>query len=123
MNRTEIKKKRFNRRRKGIKASLANNPGAPRLSVYRSLKHIYAQIIDDTAGTTLVAASTVDGEVRSRLNDEMTKKDVSKVVGSVLAERAAQKQIESVKFDRNGFLYHGRVQALADGAREGGLKF
>ena len=98
----------------------------PRLNVYRSLNHIYAQIIDDEAnngnGATLVAASTVEKEIMAKVKD-MTKSEAGKEVGKILAERAKAKGISKVVFDRGGYLYTGRVAALADGAREGGLDF
>lgn len=92
----------------------------PRLSVYRSNKEIYAQVIDDTAGHTLVSASSREPQIAG-LKDNKTAK--SKVVGTELAKRAQEAGISQVVFDRGGYLYHGRVKALADGAREGGLKF
>ncbi len=91
----------------------------PRLSVFRSNKEIYAQLIDDTKGTTIVSASSRDKE----LETTGSKSDVAKQVGKSIAEKAAKAGFESVAFDRNGFLYHGRVKALADAAREAGLKF
>lgn len=94
----------------------------PRLSVYRSNKHIYAQVIDDEAGTTLAAASTLDAEVRERSPNGSTA-DAAKVVGELVASRARARGITQVVFDRSGYLYHGRVAALADGARSGGLEF
>jgi len=94
----------------------------PRLNVFRSLRHIYGQIIDDDRGHTLVAASTLDPELRDRLAG-LDKTAQSKVVGMALAERAQTKGVEQVVFDRGGYKYHGRVKALADGAREGGLEF
>lgn len=106
---------------------MAGTAAAPRLNVYRSLNHIYAQIIDDRAGNekggvTLAAASTMDKDVKAQL-EGLTKTDAAKVVGKVLAERALKKGVETVVFDRGGYLYTGRVKALADGAREAGLKF
>jgi large subunit ribosomal protein L18 len=95
---------------------------APRLNVFRSLKHIYAQIVDDAEGRTLVAASSGDGEVRKTLKSGGNIAG-AKVVGKVLAERAVKAGISRVVFDRGGYGYHGRVKALADAAREGGLKF
>jgi large subunit ribosomal protein L18 len=95
----------------------------PRLSIYRSLNHIYAQIIDDTTGKTLVAASTLSKEVREQLNGVKGKIAKGKLVGIAAAKKALEKNIKEVVFDRGGFLYHGRVKAVADGAREGGLKF
>jgi len=92
--------------------------------VFRSLKHTYAQLIDDVDGVTLVSASTLSDEVRKELgNGGHTKTDASKAVGKVLARLALEKGIKQVRFDRGGYLYHGRVQALAEAAREGGLEF
>ena len=110
-----------------MRKTVAGTAAAPRLNVYRSLNHIYAQIIDDRAGNekggvTLAAASTMDKDVKAQL-EGLTKTDAAKVVGKVLAERALKKGVETVVFDRGGYLYTGRVKALADGAREAGLKF
>ena len=101
---------------------MLGNPDRPRLSVFRSTKHIYAQIIDDTKGTTLVAASTLDKEYKDAPVDGK-KQDVAKAVGTLIGKRAVDKGIKKVVFDRNGFLYHGRIKALSDGAREAGLEF
>jgi len=98
------------------------HPQRPRLAVYRSLAHIYAQVIDDDAGHTLVAASTVDTTLRNDLAS-LPKQEQAKAVGKIVAERAREKGIEQVVFDRGGYPYHGRVKALADGSREGGLVF
>ncbi|MGB9912972.1 MAG: 50S ribosomal protein L18, partial [Candidatus Kapaibacteriota bacterium] len=95
----------------------------PRLTVFRSLKHIYCQIINDEIGHTLVSCSTLDKEVCAQIKEGMKKVDEAKIVGKILAERAIKLGIEKIAFDRNGYLYHGRVKALAEGAREGGLKF
>ena len=112
------------RRRKSIRKKVSGDPGRPRLSVFRSLKHTYAQVIDDVGGATLVSASTLTDEVRKELgNGDHTKTDASKAVGKVLARLALEKGIKQVRFDRGGYLYHGRVQALAEAAREGGLEF
>jgi large subunit ribosomal protein L18 len=112
------------RRRKSIRQKVHGEPGRPRLSVFRSLKHTYAQLIDDVDGVTLVSASTLSDEVRRELgNGDHTKTDASKAVGKVLARLALEKGIKQIRFDRGGYLYHGRVQALADAAREGGLEF
>ncbi len=112
------------RRRKSIRKKISGEPGRPRLSVFRSLKHTYAQVIDDVGGATLVSASTLTDEVRKELgNGDHTKTDASKAVGKVLARLALEKGIKQVRFDRGGYLYHGRVRALADAAREGGLEF
>jgi large subunit ribosomal protein L18 len=112
------------RRRKSIRGKVSGDAARPRLSVFRSLKHTYAQLIDDVQGATLVSASTLSEEVRKELgNGGHTKTDASKAVGKVLARLALEKGIKQVRFDRGGYLYHGRVQALADAAREGGLEF
>ena len=112
------------RRRKSIRKKVSGSPGRPRLSVFRSLKHTYAQVIDDVGGVTLVSASTLSEDVRKELgNGDHTKTDASKAVGKVLARLALEKGIKQVRFDRGGYLYHGRVQALAEAAREGGLEF
>ncbi len=115
------------RRHARVRKTVTGTAAAPRLNVYRSLNHIYAQIIDDRAGNekggvTLAAASTMDKDVKAQL-EGLTKTDAAKVVGKVLAERALKKGVETVVFDRGGYLYTGRVKALADGAREAGLKF
>lgn len=109
-------------RHRRIRQRVVGTPDRPRLSVFRSLKHIYAQIIDDTRGHTLVAASTRDPEIAARLSG-LKRVEQSRVVGQVLAERAREKGIVRVVFDRGGYAYHGRVKALAEGAREGGLEF
>lgn len=107
----EKKKLRIRRRVKGTEER-------PRLCIFRSARHIYAQIIDDTKGVTLVSASTLDTEGFKGAN-----KDTAKAIGAEVAKRALSKNIKNVVFDRNGYLYHGRVKALADGAREAGLNF
>lgn len=94
----------------------------PRLAVYRSNNHMYAQIIDDTVGNTLVSASTLDKEVKAEL-EKTNNVDAAQAVGTVVAKRAIEKGIEEVVFDRGGFVYHGKVKALAEAAREAGLKF
>ena len=109
------------KRHRRIRRNLSGTTARPRLAVFRSLAHIYGQIIDDTAGTTLVAASDLEAAMRN--GEGASKSDRAKQVGQLLAERAKEKGITSVVFDRGGFLYHGRVKALADGAREGGLQF
>ena len=105
-----------------VRKKISGTSEMPRLSVYRSLNHIYAQIIDDTKGVTLVSASTVDPALKGNLAD-VDKKGAAKKVGMLIGERAVQAGIKTVVFDRGGYVYHGRVAALADGAREGGLKF
>jgi len=94
----------------------------PRLNVFRSLEHIYAQVIDDWAGHTLISASTIDPEIRGQL-DGLSKTEQARLVGEVVAQRALENGIESVVFDRGGYQYHGRVKALAEAAREKGLEF
>jgi large subunit ribosomal protein L18 len=94
----------------------------PRLAVFRSLRHVYAQVIDDSRGVTLVAASSLDAEVREQ-REGKPKSDISSLVGEIVARRAVENGITTVVFDRGGVRYHGRVQALANGARRGGLTF
>lgn len=110
------------RRHRRVRKKVNGTPQRPRLCVFRSNMHIYAQVIDDTVGRTLAAASTVEPELRASLTGK-TKTERAKAVGAVIAERARAAGIERVVFDRGGFKYHGRVQALADAAREGGLQF
>jgi large subunit ribosomal protein L18 len=111
----------FDRRRRRVRTTLrARSAGKPRLSVHRSGRHIYAQVIDDTAGTTLAAASTLDKEFKGK---SAASKDGAAEVGKAIAERARKAGVSAVVFDRGGFLFHGRVKALADAAREGGLEF
>jgi large subunit ribosomal protein L18 len=98
-------------------------PERPRLNVFRSARHIYAQIIDDDKGHTIVAASTVEAETKGQITSENTKIDEAKLVGETLAKRALEKGVTKVVFDRAGYLYHGRIKALADGARAAGLQF
>lgn len=109
------------RRHLRVRNKVSGTAAAPRLCVYRSLNHIYAQIIDDTVGNTLVAASTLDKAIKADLAGK-TKSEEAKLVGELLAKKALEKGIETVVFDRGGYLYTGRVASLADGAREGGLK-
>mgnify|MGYP006267461099 CR=1 FL=1 len=108
------------RRRTRVRKRVRGTPDRPRLSVYRSLKHIYVQVIDDLAGRTVASASTLDGSLGLSSTGNA---DAAKAVGKLIAERAKGAGVEKVVFDRNGFRYHGRVKALADGAREGGLRF
>lgn len=110
------------RRHQRVRKKVFGTPERPRLSVFRSLKHIYAQIIDDTRGITLAAASTLDPELRGQL-DGLTKTEKARRVGGLIAQRALAKGIHQVVFDRGGYRYHGRVKALADAAREAGLEF
>ncbi len=110
------------RRRAHIRKTVNGTPERPRLSVFRSLDHIYAQIIDDSVGNTLASASTVDQVVRQQVVD-LSKTEQAQVVGRVLAERALSKGVTKVVFDRGGYKYHGRVKALAEAARKAGLDF
>ncbi len=110
------------RRHRRLRGYLSGTPERPRLNVFRSGQHIYAQVIDDLAGHTLASASTIDTELRSNF-DELKKVDQAHEVGKAVAQRAIAAGIKQVVFDRGGYKYHGRVKALADGAREGGLEF
>jgi len=110
------------RRHARVRKQVFGSPERPRLNIFKSLTGIYAQIIDDMDGNTLVSASTVDKELREKVKG-MKKSEQAKAIGQAIAERAKNKGISSVVFDRGGFRYTGRVKALADGAREGGLQF
>ncbi|MBO7390798.1 MAG: 50S ribosomal protein L18 [Clostridia bacterium] len=110
------------KRHKRIRNKISGTPERPRLSVFRSSKHIYAQIIDDVNGVTLVAASTMEKSVAEAVK-EMTKSEQAKYVGSEIGRRALEKGVGTVVFDRSGYLYMGRLEALAEGAREAGLVF
>jgi large subunit ribosomal protein L18 len=110
------------RRHRRVRGKVAGTAERPRLNVFRSVAEIYAQVIDDVAGRTLAAASTVDKELRARVKG-LKKAEQAKLVGQVVAERARSKGIQAVVFDRGGYKYIGRVKALAEGARESGLKF
>ncbi len=111
------------RRHVRVRAKVSGTTQRPRLNVFRSSAHIYAQVIDDTRGHTLAAASDLEAAVKERAGDGASKVERAKVVGQLAAERAKQAGIDAVVFDRGGFLYHGRVRAVADGAREAGLTF
>lgn len=117
-DRKKIRQKKHLRIRKRI----SGTADCPRLAVYRSLNHMYAQLVDDTKGVTLVSASTLDGSVKADI-DNSGNIDAAKRVGELLAKRALDKGIRSVVFDRGGNIYHGRIKAVADGAREAGLEF
>ncbi len=106
-----------------IRSKIYGTPERPRLSVFRSISHIYAQLIDDVNNKTLLSVSTKSKEVSEEINSVKNKTDKSKIVGKSLASKAKELNIENIVFDRNGYQYHGRVKALADAAREGGLKF
>lgn len=105
-----------------VRAKVAGSESRPRLSVFRSLSHIYAQVIDDSAGNTITSASTLEAEIKGQLEGKK-KSEEAKIVGQVVAQRAISKGVKEVVFDRGGFKYHGRVKALAEGAREAGLIF
>ncbi len=124
MRRKELLKKYQRRRRRifRVRKKIFGTPERPRLAVYRSLRHIYAQIIDDTAGRTIVSASTLSPEIRDEVKGK-TKTEQAALVGKLIAQRAINAGVEKVVFDRRGFKYHGRVKALAEAAREAGLKF
>ncbi|MGQ9909685.1 MAG: 50S ribosomal protein L18 [Candidatus Flexifilum sp.] len=123
MSKETIKKQLGRARRKArIRARISGTAERPRLNVFRSLSNIYAQVIDDEKGHTLVSASTVDKEVAVAV-DGKTKREAAKIVGQFVAQRAKAAGITRVVFDRGGYRYHGRVAALAEGAREGGLEF
>ncbi len=110
------------KRHKRVRKKIQGTPERPRLNVYRSLNHIYVQVIDDLNGQTLVAASTLDPDLKEKRNAGGNK-EAAKAVGEITARKCLEKGIENVVFDRGGYLYHGRVKALAEGAREAGLKF
>ena len=118
----KAKQVRLQRRKWGIRKTLVGSPERPRLSVFRSDKHIYAQVIDDLGGKTLAAAATTSADVRGDLKNGGNI-EAAKRVGRAIAQRAKSAGITQVAFDRGGRMYHGRVKALADAAREGGLKF
>ena len=111
------------RRQRRVRAKISGVAARPRLNVYRSSQHIYAQLIDDTTHHTLAAASTLDSDVRALLDEKQPKAAQAAMVGRVVAERARERGIEAVVFDRGGYRYHGRVRALAEAARKAGLKF
>ncbi len=120
----KVKSRQINRkkRHRRVRTKVYGAPERPRLNVFRSSKHIYAQVIDDQSGETLVAASSLDSQLRSEL-DHGGNREAARKVGVLLANRAVDKGIKDVIFDRGGYLYHGRVKELADGAREAGLNF
>lgn len=121
-----LQKNLIRRRKKAklrVKKKIYGTQEIPRLSVYKSGKHIYAQIINDDEQTTLASASTIDKETSTTINGEMNKSQKAVIVGKALADRAKAAGVNKVAFDRNGFIYTGRIKALADAAREGGLEF
>jgi large subunit ribosomal protein L18 len=122
-SRLDLKHAKYNRRVKRVRAKVVGTPERPRLSVCKSLKHIYAQVIDDTAGKTVAFASSLSKEAKDKFEDKDKKTDKSFKVGQLIAEMAKAKGIENVVFDRQGSRYHGRIKAVAEGARKGGLNF
>ncbi|MBK50164.1 MAG: 50S ribosomal protein L18 [SAR202 cluster bacterium] len=120
MNHSANKRKQLASRHMRVRKKVSGSKNRPRLAVFRSSKHIYAQIIDDTASSTIASASSLDADGKS--NGE-TKIESARIIGDLIANRAISKGIKSVVFDRGGFKYHGRVKSLADAARKGGLKF
>ena len=121
MGETDTREARYKRHRR-VRIKLSGTNSKPRLCVFRSLNHIYAQVIDDSQGHTLISASTLDTEIRDDSSGK-SKTGRAEMVGSLLAKRAVTKGISQVAFDRGGYKYHGRVKALAEAARQGGLKF
>lgn len=122
IDKNSIRKQKHERIRNRANGKIFGTANQPRLNVYRSLSNIYAQIIDDEKGTTLVSCSSKDKEIAKQIEGK-TKKEVSFIVGKTLAERAKSKKIKAVVFDRGGYIYTGRVKELADGARSAGLEF
>lgn len=121
LNKVRKNEKRLKRHGR-MRNKVHGTPERPRLNVYRSLNHIYAQVIDDVNGVTLVQASTLDKDLKEKL-ESTSNTEAAREVGKLVAERAKDKNIESVVFDRGGYIYHGRVKELAEGAREAGLNF
>ena len=122
MIKTVNRKEQTRKRHQRVRLKISGDAQWPRLAVYRSTKHIYAQVIDDVAQNTIVSASTLDAELKGKLNGTGNK-EAAKLVGELVAKRAIEKGITEVVFDRGGYIYHGRVKELADAAREAGLKF
>jgi large subunit ribosomal protein L18 len=109
-------------RHQRLRKRASGTPERPRFNVFRSLKHLHVQIIDDTSGHTMLSASTLDPDIKGKIG-ELTKKEAANLVGRIAAERALNQGIKKVVFDRGGYIYHGRVQEVANGAREAGLEF
>ena len=122
MGSLNLRKQARLKRKKRIRKKVFGGLEKPRLCVFRSTKHIYAQVIDDTTGHTLASASSMEKDAKEHL-EKGNKAAIAKHIGKIVAERSMEKGIKKVVFDRNGFLYHGRVKAVSDGAREAGLKF
>lgn len=122
MGKQDLKKITYEKRKKRVRKKLFGTSARPRLTVFRSARHIYAQVVVDETGATLVGASTLDKQVREH-GAFSGKIEAAEFVGKLIAQRAMEKGITKVVFDRNGFLYHGRIKAVSAGARKGGLKF
>ena len=122
MSQKNIREEARQKRKTRIRKRIFGTEQRPRLSVFRSAKHIYAQIVVDSTGSTILAASSLSPELKGEIGD-LKKSEAAKKVGELLGRKAAEKNIRKVVFDRNGFLYHGRIKALAEGARESGLEF
>lgn len=122
MNKNQVKNQRRARIKRRIRATIKGTADRPRLSVYKSSKHLYAQLVNDRLGHTLASSSTVSNDIAGELSDK-TRTEAAKVVGDDLARKAKEQGIDKVVFDRSGYRYHGVVKALAEGAREGGLDF
>ncbi len=122
MGSLNLRKKARLKRKKRIRKTITGTQQRPRLCVFRSAKHIYAQVIDDTQGQTLAAASSLEKAVKASA-DTKNKKSAANMVGKLVAERVLERGVKQIVFDRNGYLYHGRVKAVSDGARETGLDF
>lgn len=120
---TNLRSPRRTLRQMRVRKRVRGTDQRPRLTVYRSTRHIYAQLISDESGRTIVAASTLSPELREKLGGKAGNKEAAREVGQLVAQRAREAGISAVVFDRNGFLYHGRVRTLAEAAREGGLEF
>jgi large subunit ribosomal protein L18 len=123
MNKTQDKKRRRQRAHRRIRSAVSGTADRPRLAVYKSCRYVYAQVIDDMAGHTLAQASSAEAELRAKVEGGQDSKPAARLVGEVVAERARELGIERVVFDRGGYVYHGRVKELAEGARANGLEF
>jgi len=123
MGRLELRKERRERAKRGIRRKISGTSDRPRLVIFRSLKHIYGTIVDDSQGRTILQVSSLNKEIADAVKSAKGKTNVSRIVGAALAKKALEKNIKEVVFDRAGRVYHGRLKAFADGAREGGLKF
>jgi large subunit ribosomal protein L18 len=120
---TKSRSARLERIKKHIRKNVRGTTERPRLSVYRSLKHLYVQVIDDSQMKTITSVSTLSQDIKEKVDATKNKKELAKIVGQAVAQKVLQKNIKRVVFDRNGYLYHGVVKVLADSAREAGLEF